>query len=240
MSDALRKSRHELILRAPSGPLTVNDSPLPIYGLEGYRRATLAISQEAALATPDGDDRVRFLVDVNLRESRNLSDSTANTVGVIDGGLDSGLADGSLTDIETTDGTQFEVGDIIRIDQERMRVTVINPDGLGANFIRVLRGFENDPVQTHATATDIFRARMEWITVANITYDNTDDATTPRAVVQIVAQDGNLIIDDLDEVLADNTILNLPLGNALRVRATVAGATAPTYNYEVIVILEST
>lgn len=239
MTSALRKSRHQVVIREASGALSVADNPMPIYGLEGYRRATVVISQEANLLTPDGDDRVRFLIDVNLRDI-TIVDSTANTIGAIGGGPASGLVENSVTDIETTDGTQFEVGDIVRIDQERMRVTAINPGGLGADFIRVDRGLFGDPVQAHVTATDIFRGRTEWFQVANITYDDSDDGTQPAAVVQIVAQDGNLIIDDLDEALADNSVLNLPLGDSLRIRVTIAGATAPTYNYEAHAILEST
>ena len=80
----------------------------------------------------------------------------------------------------------------------------------------------------------LIRNFVDWIEVAQITYDNTDNGTAPEAVVVIGGGSaGPQIADDLDAALADNTIIGLPLGDRLRLRTTVAGATAPTYNYSV-------
>ena len=233
------KAIHGVVLRATSGALLAVDRPLPLFDLEGHRRAIIHITQEANLLTADADDRVRFLVETAYGAG-DFVDSTANTVAVWGGGLGSAIEPEGENDLETTDGTQFVVGDIIRVDQEWMLVVEINPGGLGANFLRLRRGHRGSPVQQHAAATDIFLQDVDWITVVNITYDNTDNATAPQAVVVI----GNtatspIILNDLDEALADNTILAAPLGDRLRLRTTVAGATAPTYNYSVRVALQN-
>lgn len=226
MTDAL-KSKHGVDLRTTSGALTAADRPLPIFDLENYRRAFLHIMQEATLTTPDVDDRVRFLLETAYGAG-NFVDSTANTGGAAWGG---GIGEVEQN-LDTTDGTQFVVGDIIRVDQEKMLVVGVGAAFGGANFIRVRRGHRGDPVQAHAAATDIFRQDVDWVTVANITYDNTDNGIARQAVI-VIGQEGTtpLIADNLETVLADNTVLALPLGDRLRLRTTVAGATDPTYNY---------
>ena len=234
------KARHGIVLRATSGALAVADRPLPLFDLDGHRRAIVQIMQEANLITPDVDDRVRFHLETAYGAG-DFVDSTANlNDDPLPGGPLSGLDHEQLAVVHTSDGGQFVVGDIIRIDQEKMLVTEINPDGLGVDFIRVQRGHRGDPIQQHTLATDIFRQVVDFIEVAQITYDNTDNATSPEIVVVI----GNtatspLILDDLDVALADNTVLAAPLGDRLRLRTSIAGATAPTYNYSARVALQN-
>ncbi len=229
-------ARHGIILRATSGALSVADRPLPLFDLEDHRRAIVHIMQEASLTTPNGDDRVRFLLETAYGAG-DFADSTANTTGVWP---NAGIINESEANLETTDGTQFVVGDIIRVDQEKLLVVGVGAAFGGANFIRVRRGHIGDPVQAHVTATDIFLQDVDWITVSNITYAAADNGNTPHAVVVIGSKDtAPIILDDLDVALADNTILAAPLGDRLRLRVTVAGAAAPTYNYSVRAALQS-
>ena len=230
------KAVHGIVLRATSGALAVADRPLPLFDLEGHRRAIVRIFQEANLAAPDGDDRVRFLLETAYGAG-DLVDSTANTVGVWPS---AGITSESELNLETTDATQFVVGDIIRVDQEKMLVVGVGAAFGGADFIRVRRGHKGEPVQNHVTATDIFLQDVDWITVANITYALADDGTSPEALVIIGSTaTAPIILDDLDDALADNTILAAPLGDRLRLRVTVTGATAPTYNYSARVSLQN-
>lgn len=223
MTDGL-KAKHGVIMRGVSGALAVADRPLPLVGLDDHRRAIVHIMQEAALTTPDGDDRVRFHL-----ETAYGAGPFAASGELVDEALD---VDTEQTAITVDDTTTFVVGDVVRIDQERMLVTAA--DGAAPGIINVERGYGGDAKAAHNNNTAVFLQDVDWVEVAQITYDNTDNGTTPHAVVSI----GNpssapMIADDLDEALADNTILALPLGDRLRIRATVAGATAPTYSYSV-------
>ena len=69
-------------------------------------------------------------------------DSTADTNEAIDI---------SETGIDTTDGTQFSVDDVIVIDSEAMLVTAIS-----TNTLTVVRGYDGTTAATHTTATDIY------------------------------------------------------------------------------------
>ena len=71
-----------------------------------------------------------------------------------------------------------------------------------------------------------------WVAVANVTYDDGDDGNAPEAVSTIGEQNVNNSEDDLEVEIADDANRNLPLGDRIRIRTTVAGATAPTYRYE--------
>lgn len=223
------KATHGVILRGVSGALTAADRPLPLFGLGDHRRAIIHIMQEAALTTPDGDDRVRFLI------------ATAYGDGpfVLSGELLDEAND--INDAQTTfivdDATPFVPGDVIRLDQERMLVTARNE---GTEVLTVERGHGGDGRAAHDNNVAIFLQDVDWVEVANITYDNSDDSTSPHAVVVIGSTDiAPVIFDDLDVALADNTILAAPLGDRLRIRTTIAGASAPTYNYSVRVALQN-
>ncbi len=78
-----------------------------------------------------------------------------------------------------------------------------------------------------------------WVNAAFISYVNADDASAPEAVIVIGSEHGaNLLTNDLQADLgAEGVRANVPLGDRLRVRTTVAGATAPTYRYEVLASL---
>lgn len=215
------KARHGIVLRATSGALAVADRPLPLFDLEGHRRAIVHIMQEANLATPDADDRVRFHLDTaygngDFASSGELLDE-ANGI------------DDTQRVITVDDASTFVPGDVIRMDTEWLLVTARDEV---ADTLTVVRGHENTPRAAHLNNVVIDLLDVDWIEVAQITYTDTDDDTSPEAVVVIGGESaGPQIADDLDAALADNTILALPLGDRLRLRVSIAGATAPTYNY---------
>ncbi|MCH7476649.1 MAG: hypothetical protein IIA14_00940 [SAR324 cluster bacterium] len=76
-----------------------------------------------------------------------FDDSTANTAEAI--GADAGNT--GLDSFDVTDGTRFQVDDILRIDDEEMLVTVI-----AANTLTVLRGI-NHLEDAHVSGSDIYR-----------------------------------------------------------------------------------
>lgn len=216
------KARHGIPLRLDSGALTVADRPLPLFDLDGHRRAIIHIMIEANLITPDADDRVRFHVETaygaqDFAASGELLDEATGI-------------DDTQTAFTVDDTTTFVVGDVIRMETERMLVTAT--DGAAPGVLTVTRGFDNDPRATHANNVAIDLQDVDWVEVAQITYDIADDGTTPEAIIVIGSIDiSPVILDDVDEALGDNTILAAPLGDRLRLRASVAGATAPTYRY---------
>lgn len=234
MATEALKAAYGVQLRAISGALAVVDRPLPLFNLGGFRRATIHLLQEANLALPDGDDIVRFHFDTAYGAGPFV-DSTANTVGAMPAGGGNVIPNVVAT-LDTTDGTQFVVGDIIQLGTEELLVTAI-----AVNVLTVRRGQNGTGVLAHVTATDIFLQDVDWVEVAQITYNNADDdASAPSAVIVIGSTSAApIIVDDLDVALADNTILALPLGDRLRLRTTIAGATAPTYNYSARVALQN-
>jgi hypothetical protein len=73
---------------------------------------------------------------------------------------------------------------------------------------------------------------VDWVEIAQITYATADNGTAPEALVVLgTTASMPVILDDIDEALGDNEILAAPLGDRLRLRVSIAGATAPTYNY---------
>ncbi len=223
MADGLQ-ARHGVVLRATSGAISAVDRPMPLIALEHHRRAILHIAQEVNLTTPDADDRVRFHIEI----AYGAGDFAAS------GELLAEAADIDNTQNSFTvdDTTTFVPGDVIRLDQEWMLVTAV--DGAAPGVVTVERGYENTLRAAHLNNVAINLLDVNWIEVAQITYTDADDGTAPTAVVVIGNPAiGPVILDDLDVALADNTILAAPLGDRLRVRTTIAGATAPTYNYSV-------
>ncbi len=223
MTDGL-KATHGVIMRGVSGALSVADRPLPLFGLERHRRAIVHIMQEAALTTPDGDDEVKFHL-----ETAYGAGPFAASGELIDEAVDINKEQTAFT---VDDTTTFVVGDVIRVEQEWMLVTAV--DGSAPGVITVQRGYEGTAPAAHDNNTAVHLQDVDWVEVAQITYAVADNASTPHAVVVI----GNtaiapIILDDLDVALGDNTILAAPLGDRLRIRTTIAGATAPAYNYSV-------
>lgn len=223
MADGLQ-ARHGVVLRATSGALSVVDRPMPIIGLGYHRRAVMHIIQEAALTTPDADDHVRF----HIETAYGTGDFAASGE-LLDEAADINDTQNNFT---VDDTTTFVPGDVIRLDEERMLVTAV--DGAAPGILTVQRGYENTIREAHDNNVAIHLLDVNWIEVAQITYDDTDDGTSPHCVVVIGGEGaGPQIVDDLDVALADDTVLALPLGDRLRVRTTIAGATAPAYNYSV-------
>ena len=223
MADGLQ-ARHGIVLRATSGALSVVDRPMPLIALEHHRRAVLHIIQEAALATPDGDDFVRF----HIETAYGTGDFAASGE-LLDEAADIDDTQGTFT---VDDTTTFVPGDVIRLDQEWMLVTAV--DGAAPGVLTVTRGYQNTARAAHDNNVAVHLLDVSWIEVAQVTYATADDGTSPHCVVVIGGEGaGPQIVDDLNVALADNTVLALPLGDRLRLRTTIAGATAPTYNYSV-------
>lgn len=223
MADGLH-ARHGVVLRVTSGAISVVDRPMPLIGLAAHRRAIIHIMQEAILVTPDADDRVRFHIETaygtgGFAASGELLDEAADI-------------DDTQNSFTVDDTTTFVPGDVIRLDQEVMLVTAV--DGAAPGVLTVERGYENSPRAAHDNNVAIGLLDVDWVEVAQITYDQADDGTAPAAVVVIGNSAlGPVILDDLDTALSDNSVLAAPLGDRLRIRTTIAGATAPTYNYSV-------
>jgi hypothetical protein len=214
------KARHSVNLRATSGALTAADRPLPLFGLGGFRRAIVRIMLEAVLVTPQADDRVRF----------HFETAYGADIFAASGELLTADIDDTQTNVGVDDAGTFVVGDVVQVGIERMLVTATD---LGApGVITVDRGIEGDARAAHLNNAVVNLQNVDWVEVAQITYDDTDDGTAPEALVVLGSTDMSpVILDDIDAALADDTILPAPLGDRLRIRTSVAGATAPTYNY---------
>ncbi len=227
MSDALFKSQR-VQLRETSGALTVADRPLPLVDLGGFRRAIVHIVQEANILTPDVDDHVFFHIDTAYGEGGYVA-----TAELLDGAIDD-----TQTAVTVDDTTVFVVGARVRVDAEEMLVTA--SDGAAPGVITVIRKQRGTARAAHANNAVVDLLNVDWVNVANVTYDDGDTATAPQAVVTI----GNpaltpVIVDGVQVDAAEDTIRALPLGDRLRIRVSVAGATAPTYNYSARVQLQN-
>lgn len=228
MATEALKAKHGALLRALSGALTAADRPLPLFDLGGFRRAIVTITYRANLITPDADDRVRFHFE------------TAYGAGVFaaSGELLTADIDAVQEAVGVDDASTFVVGDVVQVDNERMLVTAT--DGLAPGTITVDRGHDGDGQVLHLNNAPVNAQDINWVEIAQLTHDNTDNGTSPDAVVVLGSTAvPPVILDDLDGALADNTILNAPLGDRLRLRTSVAGATAPTYNYSATVSLQN-
>lgn len=75
-----------------------------------------------------------------------------------------------------------------------------------------------------------------FVNIALVSYAQADNGTAPGAVIVIGSEHGiNLLTNDLQADLSvEGVRANVPLGDRVRIRVTVAGATAPTYRYEVL------
>ncbi len=221
------RARHGVPLRADSGDLTAADRPLPLTGLEGHRRAIVHITHEANMAM-NGADEVRYIVETAYGEG-----GFAASGELLDEALDIVAEQTTFT---VDDTTTFVVGDVIRMDQERMLVTAT--DGAAPGVLTVVRGFGNDPRAAHLNNAPIDLLDVDWITVAIVLYEVADNGTAPEAVVVIGSTDtAPAIFDDLNEALADNSILAVPLGDRLRLRTTIVDS--PTYRYSARVSLQN-
>lgn len=74
-----------------------------------------------------------------------------------------------------------------------------------------------------------------WTDVANLHFDNADEAIS---VVERLIKIGPLaagiaVFAPTDATLADDTVVALPVGDALRVKVALSGATAPSFDFSV-------
>ena len=175
-----------------------------------------------------GDDRVRFHTE------------TAYGAGVFaaSGELLAAALDVAQTNVPIDDASTFVVGDMIFVGEEEM--LVIATDGAAPGVLTVRRGQNGTGAITHLDNAVVNLQVVKWIEVARVLYVQADNGDSPECVIVVGSTATTpVILDDLDEALADNTILAAPLGDRLRLRVTVAGATAPTYNYSARVSLQN-
>jgi hypothetical protein len=73
-----------------------------------------------------------------------------------------------------------------------------------------------------------------WVDVANVHFDNGDEPIAGANLLIGIGPKaaGVDVITPTDGTLADNTAQDLPVGEAVRIKTKVTGATAPTYAYE--------
>jgi hypothetical protein len=73
-----------------------------------------------------------------------------------------------------------------------------------------------------------------WVDVANVHFSNADEPISgANRLVGIGPKAAGVTVwTPTDGTLADNTSVNLPVGEAVRIKVKLTGATAPTYAYE--------
>jgi hypothetical protein len=72
-----------------------------------------------------------------------------------------------------------------------------------------------------------------WVDVANVHFDNGDEPiVTANRLICVGPKDvGVVVYTPTDGTLADDTDQDIPVGEALRIKVKLTGATAPTYAY---------
>lgn len=79
-----------------------------------------------------------------------------------------------------------------------------------------------------------------WNDLANVHFANADDGSTPTKLIRILGHGQAFTNKALtDGTLADNTVSNLPLGDQLRIKCAVTGATAPTYAFNATALVRN-
>ncbi|MCH8991692.1 MAG: hypothetical protein IIA44_08095, partial [Acidobacteria bacterium] len=77
----------------------------------------------------------------------------------------------------------------------------------------------------------------DWADVANVHVANAENGNTELHLLTIDRAQTNVgVVTESDGTLADDTRLNIPLGDRIRIRTAVTGATAPTYAYNAEVL----
>lgn len=78
-----------------------------------------------------------------------------------------------------------------------------------------------------------YNGGADWADIENIHFDNADNGTTAIKLIVIgtPVDAPDAPIAETDGTLADDTQNDIPLGDRIRVKTTVTGATAPTYAY---------
>lgn len=220
MATEALKAKHGVLVRALSGALTAADRPLPITNLGGHRRAVIHIIQEAELITPDGDDEVNFFLDTAYGEGVFAASGELLTADI----------DDTQQAVGVDDASTFVVGDVVQVDNERMLVTAT--DGLTPGTITVNRGHDGDGRVLHLNNAAVNLLDVDWVNIALVAYAQADNGAAPVAVITVASVGGNTaLLNDIQADLGAEGVRALPLGDRLRLRVEVAGATAPTYNY---------
>lgn len=222
------KARHGVALRAISGALTAIDRPLPLVNLGGFRRATIHIVQEAVLTLPDGDDEVNFFIDTAYGQGAFAASGELLTADI----------DDTQTTVGVDDTTTFVVGDVIQVGTEIMLVTAT--DGAVPGNLTADRAQRGSARAAHLNNAVVNLLDVNWVNVALVAYPTADDGTAPVAVITIAGQwDATALLNDIQADLGAEGVRALPLGDRLRLRVAVAGATAPGYNYSARVSLSN-
>ena len=83
-----------------------------------------------------------------------------------------------------------------------------------------------------------YNAGTDWADVENVHFTVADNGTTIILLIVIgLPQSSATARTETDAALADDSKLDLPLGDRLRIQTAVTGATAPTYAYNAEVSL---
>lgn len=73
---------------------------------------------------------------------------------------------------------------------------------------------------------------VDWVDIENIHFATADNGTTSKKLLVVSDPQSSAVARaETDGALADNTKLDLPLGDRVRIKTAVEGATAPTYAY---------
>ncbi len=210
------KSQNGVQLREASGSLTAAEVLVPIRNVDSYNRAAIMIRQTGNLTLAAGEE-VSFIISTSYDAQAGIyADSTTNTDGAVD------IAQSVIA---VVDGSVFVVGDVVRMDDEKMLVTAIATDDL-----TVTRAFEGTAAATHITALDVFLLQATWVDLALLNYDNADDASAPVAMIVIGDDVVPVVLDDVTATLADDTVRVLPFSDRIRLSTTIANT--PAYTYE--------
>ena len=135
-----------------------------------------------------------------------------------DGALSTALrsASGALTAGESTaaiTGLQGAILAVVRLDV----TTITTPDA-------------DDEVDFYIQTS--YNEGTDWVDLENIHFATANNGQTAlRLIVIALPQSSAIAGTETDGALADNTKLDLPIGDRIRIKTTVTGATAPTYAY---------
>jgi len=173
----------------------------------------------------DGQDLDSFI----KAEPTTYTDSTADTAEAVD------LTE---TAIDTTDGSVFDYGDIIKIDDEKMIITNIS-----SNTITVRRGALGTTVATHNSGVNILDG-FSWTKENEWFYSSGDDhvflyvasSVDPNDIQMELGSDFATLIDDVLENASQelNTLLDarfpVPIPKAFLYAEATDGSDTPQYD----------
>ena len=125
-------------------------------------------------------------------------------------------ASGDLAVAETTSAVQARFGRLaILLDVTKLTLADVD-----------------DEVDFYIQTT--YDAGANWCDAENIHFENADDGNTAKLIVRVGETDylaADTAAACTDGTLADGTKLKVPLGQQVRIKTLITGATAPTYAY---------